>query len=258
MTERKPRDMSIPTWIDKQIQDATERGAFDNLPGTGKPLRNRGAFSAEAWVHDYLDREGIPGEDALPTPLRLRRESERLGETVHLLRTEQEVRDVVADLNDRIRTFRRLPDGPPVIVRLVDEDEMLRRWRETRAATPAVGLATFAAPAVGSASATCAATAGSASAAATGSGAAASADHAVPGSDASATPEIAAAGDQPAPRRRFPWFRTRLSGQRQDSGSCPSLRIRSGWLARGARHCPGNQRLSRGADRDPAQRASKK
>lgn len=143
MTERKPRELSIPSWIDKQIQDATERGAFDNLPGTGKPLPNRGTFSAEAWARDYLRREGVSGEDALPTPLRLRKESERLAETVHLLRSEQEVRDVVADLNDRLRTFRRLPDGPPMIVRLVDEDEMLRQWHESRAvpraeaATPA-------------------------------------------------------------------------------------------------------------------------
>jgi hypothetical protein len=137
MTERKPREMSIPSWIDKQIQDATERGAFDNLPGSGKPLKNRGAFSTETWVRDYLRREGVPGEDALPTPLRLRKESERLAETVHLLRSEQEVRNVVTDLNDRIRAFRKLPEGPPVIVRLVDEDEMLRRWRENRPAPPA-------------------------------------------------------------------------------------------------------------------------
>jgi DnaJ-like protein len=139
MTERKPREMSIPSWIDKQIQDATERGAFDNLPGTGKPLPSRGAFSAEAWARDYLRREGMPGEDALPTPLRLRKESERLAETVHLLRSEQEVRGVVADLNDRIRTFRRLPDGPPMIVRLVDEDEMVRRWHESRVVPRAEG-----------------------------------------------------------------------------------------------------------------------
>jgi len=129
--------MSITTWIDKQIQDAAERGAFDNLPGTGRPLPSRGTFSAEAWARDYLRREGIPGEDALPTPLRLRKESERLAETVHLLRSEQEVREVVADLNDRITTFRRLPDGPPIIVRLINEDEMLRRWREHRAAPQA-------------------------------------------------------------------------------------------------------------------------
>lgn len=132
MTERKPADMSFTSWIDKQIQEATERGAFDDLPGAGKPLPNRGAFNADAWIAEYLRREGVPGEDALPTPLKLRKESERLAGTVHLLRTEREVRDVVADLNDRIKNFRRLPDGPPIVVRLVDEEEMVRRWRQSR------------------------------------------------------------------------------------------------------------------------------
>jgi hypothetical protein len=134
MTERKPPGMPYASWIDKQIQEATERGAFDDLPGAGKPLPNRGAFSAEAWARDYMRREGMPGEDALPTPLKLRKEAERLSETVHLLRSEQEVRDVVADLNGRITAFRRLPEGPPVIVRLVDDEEMVRKWRASRSA----------------------------------------------------------------------------------------------------------------------------
>jgi hypothetical protein len=138
MTERKPRDMSVQSWIDKQIQDATERGAFDNLPGTGKPLPNRGPFSTQDWIRQYLEREGVSAEEALPSPLRLRKESERLAESVHLLPSEQDVRDVVADLNARIRAYRTLPaDGPPLIVRLVDEDEMLRRWRAGRPAVAA-------------------------------------------------------------------------------------------------------------------------
>lgn len=133
MTERKPRDMSVQSWIDKQIQDATERGEFDNLPGAGKPLPNRGAFSTQDWIRQYLEREGVSAEEALPSSLRLRKESERLAESVHLLPSEQDVRDVVADLNARIRAYRTLPaGGPPLIVRLVDEDEMLRRWRAGR------------------------------------------------------------------------------------------------------------------------------
>ncbi|MEV0587999.1 DUF1992 domain-containing protein [Nonomuraea sp. NPDC050310] len=30
--------MPFKTWIDRQIREATERGEFDNLPGTGKPI----------------------------------------------------------------------------------------------------------------------------------------------------------------------------------------------------------------------------
>jgi hypothetical protein len=37
MTERKPAGKSFTSWIDQQIQEAQDRGAFDDLPGTGKP-----------------------------------------------------------------------------------------------------------------------------------------------------------------------------------------------------------------------------
>ena len=38
MTERKPPGTSWETWIEAQIRVAREQGAFDNLPGAGKPL----------------------------------------------------------------------------------------------------------------------------------------------------------------------------------------------------------------------------
>jgi Domain of unknown function (DUF1992) len=40
MTERKPAGTSWESWIDSQIRVAQEQGAFDNLPGAGKPLPN--------------------------------------------------------------------------------------------------------------------------------------------------------------------------------------------------------------------------
>jgi hypothetical protein len=43
MTERKPPDLSFTSWIDRRINEAAERGAFDNLPGAGKPLPKRTA-----------------------------------------------------------------------------------------------------------------------------------------------------------------------------------------------------------------------
>ena len=42
MTERKPREISFTSWIDRQINEAQERGDFDNLPGAGKPLPRAG------------------------------------------------------------------------------------------------------------------------------------------------------------------------------------------------------------------------
>jgi len=140
MTERKPQGMSFTSWIDQQIQDAEERGLFDNLPGAGKPLelnRDADADYGQAWMRDYARREGVSPDEFLPTPLRLRREIERLAETVADMRSEKEVRQTVADLNRRVMEWRRIPVGPPVFVRLVDKDEMVARWRQAQVAKQA-------------------------------------------------------------------------------------------------------------------------
>ena len=93
MTERKPAGMTFTSWIDQQISDAEERGAFDNLPGAGKPLPRRQEDAGQVWLRDYLRREGVAAEEMLPVPLRLRKELERLPETVRELRREQDVRE---------------------------------------------------------------------------------------------------------------------------------------------------------------------
>jgi len=133
MTERKPPQMKFQTWIDQQVADAERRGLFDDLPGKGKPLNIRpGAADGDygqAWLRDYARREGVPAEEMLPTPLRLRREMERLAETAGEFRTEAEVREAAADLNRRIVEWRRIPVGPPVHVRLVNADDLVARWR---------------------------------------------------------------------------------------------------------------------------------
>ena len=133
MTERKPPEISFASWIDQRINEAAERGAFDNLPGAGKPLPRRGdADDGQAWLRDYLRREGVSAEELLPTPLRLRKEVERLTATVQDLRSEQDVREVVAGLNQRIVQWRRIPEGPPVYLPLVNADTMVARWRDAQ------------------------------------------------------------------------------------------------------------------------------
>ncbi len=136
MTERKPPQLGFTSWIDQQIAEAERRGVFDDLPGAGKPLNLRpGAADGDygqAWLRDYARREGVAAEEMLPTPLRLRREIERLAETAGEFRSEQEVREAAADLNRRIVEWRRIPIGPPVHVRLVNADDLAARWRKAR------------------------------------------------------------------------------------------------------------------------------
>jgi hypothetical protein len=131
MTERKPPEISFTSWIDRQINEAAQRGAFDDLPGAGKPLPKRtDVDDGQAWLRDYLRREGVSAEELLPTPLKLRKEVERLTGAIQDLRSEQQVRDAVAELNRRIIDWRRAPEGPPVYLRLVDEDALVSRWRD--------------------------------------------------------------------------------------------------------------------------------
>jgi len=139
MTERKPAGMSFTSWIDQQIGEAQERGAFDNLPGAGKPLPKRSqSDDGLTWVRELLQREGLPTDELLPTPLKLRKQSERLAESVQELRSEDEVRAAVAELNRQIVEWRRIPHGPPIFVRLIDADAMVSRWRD-RHKTPGPG-----------------------------------------------------------------------------------------------------------------------
>jgi hypothetical protein len=134
MTDRKPAEMTFTSWIDKQIAEATERGAFDNLPGAGKPIPHHGdEDAAQSWLREYLRKEGVSAEALLPAPLRLRKAVGRLAQAVPAMESESDVRDATAELNQEIREWRRIPLGPPVFVPLVDEEAMVSRWRAAQA-----------------------------------------------------------------------------------------------------------------------------
>lgn len=131
MSERKPAGVDFETWVDRKIREATERGEFQNLPGAGKPLPGAGSryHDENAWLRDYLRREGVSGDVALPPSLQLRREVERLPETVRELTTEEQVRATVAELNRRIVDWLRVPTGPQVPVAPADVEEVVAGWR---------------------------------------------------------------------------------------------------------------------------------
>ena len=124
--------------VDAQIRAATERGAFDNLPGAGKPIP--GLMEPDDhmwWLKGFLQREELPTEALLPPGLALRKEIETLPAAVARLRSEQAVRDHVDDLNVRIRRWIQIPVGPQVPVREVDAEEVVAGWRAARTPPPA-------------------------------------------------------------------------------------------------------------------------
>lgn len=140
--------------VEKRIREAQDEGKFDGLRGAGRPLRGLHAPDDENWwLRSYLEREGVPRDVLLPTPLRLRREIDRLPETVREMETEREVRAAVAALAARVAEWVRFPDGPRVAVPMPRADEVVARWREERAADaaraprePAPGLPVAPAP----------------------------------------------------------------------------------------------------------------
>jgi hypothetical protein len=71
MTEPKPPGTSWESWIEAQIRVAREQGAFDNLPGAGKPIPNLDqAHDPLWWVKQLLQREQL---SMLPPSLELLR-----------------------------------------------------------------------------------------------------------------------------------------------------------------------------------------
>jgi hypothetical protein len=122
--------------VEAQIRAAQERGEFDNLPGAGKPIPGRGLpYDESWWIKSFLEREALPSDLLLPTPLQLRRRVEQLPDEVRDLPTEESVRAFVADLNAQIVAWLRTPTGPRVVVRPVNADDTVRRWRADRERT---------------------------------------------------------------------------------------------------------------------------
>ena len=120
------------SWVDRQIREAQERGEFDNLPGAGRPIPGlKDRPDPNWWVKGLIERENL--EPILPTTLSLRKESEQLMDRVSQERTEEAVREVVTDLNERILDSRkRLVDGPQIWLRTFNVDGVVQRWRERR------------------------------------------------------------------------------------------------------------------------------
>jgi len=123
--------MGYESWVDRQIREAEERGAFDDLPGAGKPLKNLDRHDPDWWVKDLVAREQL--SLVLPTSLALRKEVEDLPTTLAGVHREHDVRELVDDLNERIVEARRRPtSGPPVFIKTVDVEAVVADWREAR------------------------------------------------------------------------------------------------------------------------------
>jgi hypothetical protein len=132
VTERKPAHTTFESWVEKQIREAQDRGEFDNLPGAGKPIPDLHTDDETWWLKRKLRAEGVSPEAALPTPLRLLKEIDRLPELVRTLNSEAAVRTLAEDLNRRILDWLLVPTGPQVLITPVDIEAVITHWRTTR------------------------------------------------------------------------------------------------------------------------------
>ena len=133
MTERKPLETGWEPWVEAQIRVAAQEGAFDKLPGAGKPIPNLGQeFDPLWWVKQFVQREQI---SMLPPSLELLRKVEKELAAIETLQDEASVRRRVAELNIEIaKVNATVMEGPPTRLGTLDIDKIVARWQRARSA----------------------------------------------------------------------------------------------------------------------------
>jgi hypothetical protein len=128
MTRRKPSGIDFETWIERQIREARERGEFDDLPGAGEPIPDRGArHDPNWWVKQKLRDEGL---SYLPPSLALRRDAAEARERALRARSDAEARDILDAINGRIRdALRAPPQGPSLDLLPFDVEALIAERR---------------------------------------------------------------------------------------------------------------------------------
>lgn len=118
--------------VETAIELARRRGEFDNLPGAGKPLTGIDKpRDPDWWIKQKVETEGLTG--FAPPVFQLRKEHERLEETLDELPSESRVREYLTDFNQRVREARRqLHGGPPVVTPTRDIDAEVIAWQQRR------------------------------------------------------------------------------------------------------------------------------
>lgn len=132
VSERRPPGLAWESWVEQQIRAAEADGLFDDLPGRGKPLPGIDDPHDELWwLKAKLRRE--PFTVRLPPQLQLRKDVDDFREALASVADEETVRQLVVNLNHRIREVNRTTvAGPPTTVAVLDVERVLETWRALR------------------------------------------------------------------------------------------------------------------------------
>jgi Domain of unknown function (DUF1992) len=124
-------EVVIALIAEMRIRKAIERGEFDNLPGSGKPLDLPERHDPDWWLKSLVKRAGLV---MLPPSIQLRKEDAALDEKLDQLSNEEAVRREVEQFNKQvIRARYQLPAGPPLITMPRDTDPTVAAWADRRA-----------------------------------------------------------------------------------------------------------------------------
>jgi Domain of unknown function (DUF1992) len=124
--------MPWESWLDRQIREAEERGEFDDLPGAGEPIPGLDKpFDELWWVKDKLRRDGLT---YMPPSVALRKEAHDALAAASRASSEAEVREIISDINDKIREAnRKTIAGPSLMLVPYDVERVVREWSERHA-----------------------------------------------------------------------------------------------------------------------------
>lgn len=128
-------EVAIALLADMHVRRAIERGEFDDLPGSGKPLPMPDRYDPDWWLKNLVKRERLV---ILPPSIELRREDAALDERLDEIWVEEDVRHEVEEFNRRVLRGRyQPPAGPPLVTMPRDVDETVAAWARRRAARAA-------------------------------------------------------------------------------------------------------------------------
>jgi hypothetical protein len=124
-------EVAIALLADMHIRKAIQRGEFDDLPGSGKPLDLSDADDPDWWLKRLMKREGIA---FLPPSIQLRKDDAALEDQLDELPNEKAVRREIAQFNERVMHARhQLPEGPPLITMPRDIEATVAAWSDRKA-----------------------------------------------------------------------------------------------------------------------------
>jgi hypothetical protein len=115
---------------EQRITEAIRNGAFDNLEGSGKPIR----LEDDTWIPEDLRPiyRVLKNAGCIPPELELRKEVLTLGELIHTLDDERERIKKIRELNFKLLKLNEMRERPLSHGLLPEyEEKIVRKFTDT-------------------------------------------------------------------------------------------------------------------------------